>query len=384
MTLKPMSAESMKVVSVNSSQLHEAFCDFPYQLYRGHSHWVAPIRPLEHRRWSPEHNSSLQHRWTERFLALRNEEIVGRIAAIVDPEFSKRWVADSGFFGFFECENNPETACLLLNTVERALQEQGKSRILGPVDLTTHDEVGLLIDGHASRPMVLSPYQFEYYESLLMAAKYCSCCEYHAYSWSTIHKHERLAERFLARVDSDEAAAGILIKPSTRRRWNTETVVLHELYNACFDEVWGFVPIEWKEFRERAESFRPFYRPELVVFAYKAQQPIGFALALPDINEAIAQINGRLFPLGWLRLLFAVRRIRSARFMLLGVLPEYRKTGIALRLANHVALAAQQLGIKQAELSLINQNNEQVQRVVKAFGGQRIKTYRLFEKTITQ
>ena len=382
-TAQSAALNSLQVVRVDSSRLHRAFCDFPWKLYRNDPHWVAPLRWLERRRWTPRHNSSLRNRWTERFVVTRNKRTAGRVAVIIDPEFNQRWVANSGFFGFFECENDPEAAMLLLKTAEQTLQARGIKRILGPINLTTHDEVGLLISGQESRPMVLSPYQLPYYESLLLANNYSARCEYHAYSWSTAQAADQRTQRFLSRYADSASHPGIVLRASTPSRWKTETVILHNLYNACFSDVWGFVPIALDEFLERAHSFKPFYRPELVVFAYKGDQPIGFALALPDINEALGQINGRLFPLGWLRLMFAIRRIQSARFILLGVLPEHRSTGIALRLAHQVALAAQRLGIQNAELSLINENNEQVQRIVRAFGGQRIKTCRLFEKALS-
>lgn len=377
-------SHSLQVIRVDSSRLHREFCDFPWQLYHDDPYWVAPVRSLERQRWTLKHNSSLRNRWAQRFVVTRNQRTVGRVAVMIDPEFRKRWSANSGFFGFFECENDPEAAMLLLRTAEQALQAHGITSILGPINLTTHDEVGLLISGQESRPMVLSPYQLNYYESLLLADNYSARCEYHAYSWSPDQATDQRTRRFLSRYADSASNAGIVLRASTPGRWKMETVILHRLYNECFSDVWGFVPIAWDEFLERAQSFKPFYRPELVVFAYKGDQPIGFALALPDINEALAQINGRLFPLGWLRLMFAIRRIQSARFVLLGVLPEYRNTGIALRLAHQVALAARCQGIQNAELSLINENNEQVQRIVRAFGGQRIKTWRLFEKKLSQ
>ena len=195
---------------------------------------MAPVRSLERQRWTLKYNSSLRNRWAQRFIVTRNEQIAGRVAVMIDPEFSKRWNANSGFFGFFECENDPEASMLLLRTAEQTLEAHGITRILGPVNLTTHDEVGLLVSGQESRSMVLSPCQLDYYESLLLANDYSARCEYHAYSWSTAHAADQRTQRFLARYAGSASSAGIVLRASTPSHWKTETVILHELYSDAF------------------------------------------------------------------------------------------------------------------------------------------------------
>jgi GNAT superfamily N-acetyltransferase len=356
------------------------FCDLPYRLYRSDPRWVAPLWSEERRRWSPRHNPSLRRRWCRRFVARRGAAVLGRVAAVIDEEFAHRWSPGAGFFGFFECGDDGEAARALLSAAETALRDAGRSRVLGPVNLTTHDEVGLLVAGHDSPPMLLSPYNPPQYERFVRDAGFTALNDYHAYDWSADRPHAPSVDRLLHRLSAP--GSGLVLRPSCPSRWDEETRVLFELYNVSFADTWGFVPLAWDEFAQRAATFRPFYRPELVVFAELHGRPVGFALVLPDVNEALAPLGGRLWPFGWLRLLLGLRRVHSARFLLLGVRPEATGAGVAPLLAHRAAEAARRLGIRRAELSLVHGDNRRVRHVIEAFGGKVVKTFRLYEKVI--
>jgi GNAT superfamily N-acetyltransferase len=380
--LSRMTAGALAIAAVQSRTDARAFRALPYQLYRGDSRWVAPLRGDERRRWLPRHNPSLRERWVQRFLAVRNGRPVGRIAAIVDLAFAARWDPGAGFFGFFECADDSEACEALLTAAGKALRAQGVSRLLGPVNLTTNDEVGLLIEGFHSPPTILSPYNPPFYDTLLRAAGLAPCMAYHAYAWSPASVCTPVVERVMRLARGRRAAASIRVRTSLPRRWHADLRTLLELYNESFGDLWGFVPLTWDELQERAERFRPFYRPELALFAECDGQPVGFALALPDVNEALAGLDGRLWPFGWLRLLWRVPRLRAARFLLLGVRPPFRGQGVAVLLAAAAADAGRRLGIARGELSLVQAGNRRVRAVVEAFGGVLTKTYCLYEKAI--
>jgi GNAT superfamily N-acetyltransferase len=375
-----MHPADLRVCLVTDPESDRDFCDLPYRLYCSDPCWVAPLRSEERRRWSPRHNASLRRRWCRRFVARRGAAVVGRVAAVIDEDFARRWAPGAGFFGFFECDDDAEAARALLVAAEGALRDEGRGRALGPINLTTHDEVGLLVAGHDAPPMLLSPYNPPRYERFVIEAGFAPRCDYHAYDWSADRPHAPSVDRLLRRLSV--SGSGLVLRPSRPSRWDEETRVLFELYNAAFADTWGFVPLTWDEFAQRAAAFRPFYRPELVVFAERRGQPVGFALVLPDVNEALAPLGGRLWPFGWLRLLRGLRRVRSARFLLLGVLPEATGAGVAPLLAHHAAEAARRLGIRRAELSLVHADNRRVRHVIEAFGGKVVKTYRLYEKLI--
>ena len=375
-----MIAAELEVVPVETRSARRAFRNLPYDLYRDDARWVPPLRADERHRWSRRRNASLELRRAHRFLARRGHRVVGRVASVLDPEFARRWSPRAGMFGFFECENDVPAARALLGAAEARLHDAGCRRVLGPVNLTTNDEVGLLIDGFDSPPMLLSPYAPPYYADLVTAAGYVPHRDYHAYGWTP---HTPLAP-VVERVRRLARRRGVVVRASDPSRWNEEHRLLFELYNAAFSDVWGFVPLSWSEYRERAGSFRRFYRPELVLFAECGGRPAGFGLALPDVNELLAKVGGRLWPLGWLRLARGVPRLRTARFILLGVLPEFRALGVAVAVAAEMAEAARRLGIERGELSLVQAENRKIQTVIAACGGPRVKTYRLYEKRLGQ
>lgn len=360
-----------------------AFCKLPYRLYRRDPHWVAPLHAEERRRWSPRHNASLGGRWVERFLARRGGRVVGRVAAIEDRAFAARWRPGAAFFGFFECDGDPEAARALLAAAEAALAARGARVVLGPVNLTTHEEVGVLAAGFDHRPSLLTPYNPRGYLALLEHNGYRTSAEYHAYRWTRECRRSPAVERLAAAAARRRGAfAKIAVRSMEAGQWDREVTAIHELYNASFASVWGFTPLTRKEFDERAGAFRPFYRPELVLFAQLDGRPVGFALVLPDVHEVLARLDGRLLPFGWLRLVHGIPRIRSGRFILMGIRPELAGRGIAPVLAVEMAKNAERLRLAAVEISLVLATNRKMRRVIEAFGCVPSKTYRLYEKSL--
>jgi GNAT superfamily N-acetyltransferase len=376
-----MTRGRVDVSPVRSRADAAAFLELPYRLYRRDPNWVPPLRRLERLRWSPRHNASLRERTSARFLARRDGAVIGRVAAIADPGFARRW-GRSAFFGCFECEDNAEAVRALLTAAENSARAQGMEQILGPINGSTHDEVGLLVQGFDSSPMVLSPYNPPHYPALIEAAGFVMAEEYHSYLWIPQVTRSPALERAIRAAANGRALDGLRIRALDPRRWTDELHVLHALYNACFTDVWGFVPLTWEEFVQRANDFKPFYRPELVRIAEVAGRPVGFGVVLPDVNEALGAAGGRLLPFGWLRLARSIRRVRSARFILLGVQPEFTGRGIAPWIAREMEMATIALGIERAELSLVNVANRAVRHVIEAFGCTAIKTYRLYGKAL--
>jgi GNAT superfamily N-acetyltransferase len=379
-----MAQSPVRVDPVEGWRDRHRFCELPYMVYRDDPHWVAPLRSVERERWSPEHNASLRTRWTRRFLARREGRVVGRIAVAVDEAFAARWMPGAGFFGFFECLDDPEVARALLGTAEQALRERGRSVVLGPINLSTHDEVGLLVDGFGLRPTVLSPYNPPYYPALLEANGYRRCREYHAYRWQPDSSHGATISRLERAAGRRAGMFGqIRLRPADPERWDEEVRALREVYNASFADLWGFVPVSPAEFAQRAASFRPFFRPELLVIAEADERMVGFALVLPDVNEVLARLRGRLLPFGWIRLLGGMPRIRSVRFILIGVLPEFASRGLAPVLAARVQEVGRSIGLRSGEISLVAGPNQRMQRVIEAFALPRIKTFRLYSKELS-
>jgi GNAT superfamily N-acetyltransferase len=371
------------VEPVEDSGAARAFRELPYRLYHGDARWAPPLRFEESRRWSERHYASLRYRWSRRFLARRGTRVIGRIAAVIDEEFARRWGPRTGFFGFFECEYDPAAVSALLGAGERALRGHGVEHVIGPINLTTHDETGLQVDGLESPPMLLSPYNLPYYPELLHSAGYARFREYHSYLWTPDNRMGPAVRRIVASARAGKGiGAGIAVRPLEPAKWHSEIRTFFGIYNASFENVWGSVPIRWDEFMERANRFRPFLQPELVLFAEHEGRPIGCALTLPDVNELLRRVGGRLFPFGWLELARGATRIRSARVMILGVRPGFTGRGAAALLAYETAEALRRLGFERAELSLVQGTNERMRRVIEAFDCPRLKTFRLYAKRI--
>ncbi|MCZ6690620.1 MAG: GNAT family N-acetyltransferase [Planctomycetota bacterium] len=376
-----MSVEDLQIRAVATRADDRAFCQFPYDLYRDDPRWAPPLRSYERRRWSARHHVSLRSRWVRRFVARRGGTPVGRAAAIFDEAFASRWSPGTGFFGFFECADDGEACRALLAAAESALRDRGATAILGPVNLTTHDEVGILVSGFEQPPVLLTPYNPPYYPSLLEDAGYEPRLEFSAYRWEPAQKPSGVVARLVRRLHRQwEGSSGLRIRPADPRRWDAENKVFFQLYNDAFEDLWGFVPLEWDEYRERAEQFRPFYRPELALIAEVGGDPVGFGLLLPNLNEALVGLRGRLFPFGWVRLAQRIPKISMARFVLLGVRAEYRGRGIAACIAHEAAETTRRLGIEAVEISVVQDSNREMRHVVAAFGCPRVKTLRLYEK----
>lgn len=376
-----MAAARLTVEAVEGARAHKAFWKLPWDLYRTDPNWVAPLVGDERRRWDEARNPSLRERWHRRFLAFRDGRVVGRIAASTDPRFQALWEPRTGFFGFFECADDPDAARALVAAAADALRERGLDLALGPVNLSMHDESGVLVHGFDTPPKLLSPYNPPYIPALLEGAGCTPRLDFASYLWTPARQLQPAVQRLLESTpDPDAGAESTRVRCLDLSRFEDECRLLLELYNDSFRSLWGFVPMEWDEFRARAEAFRPFVRRELVLVLEVDGRPEGFCLLLPDINAALRPLRGRLWPLGWLRLMRAVPRLDTARLLLLGVRPSLRGRGHAVRLALAIDEAARACRLREVELSVVQSSNAPMRHIVAAFGSPLHKSYRLYER----
>lgn len=372
---------ALEVRTVESTRDERAFLALPYRLYRSDPRWVPPLRISESQRWDPKRNSSLRRLQVRRFLAYRGRQPVGRIAAIVDESFD-RWEEGSAFFGFFECERDPAAARALFEAAEATMRLWGRNVVLGPVNLTTHDEVGLLVEGFASRPTVLTGHNPPFYSEIVEAAGYQGAKDYLAFDWTPDSILSPAIERVGRQIDAGGYYRGIRIRCVDPERFEEEARKLHSLYNTCFADLWGFVDLSWAEFWERTEEFRQFYHPDFVQLAERDGEPVGFALVLPDANEVLANLGGRLLPFGWLKARRGLPRIRTLRFILIGVRPDRTGAGLAAALVHRLREPVRRHGMKKVEVSLVQADNSKMLTLVKAMRCQQTKTYRLFRRDL--
>ena len=374
-----MLRRAITIEPVENGRSSAEFVALPYRLYARDPRWVAPLRSREKDRWNPRRNPSLRSRRSWRFLARREGQVVGRIAAFVDAEFATRWLPGAGFFGFFECEDDLEVARLLFKAAESVLSRAGVRHVIGPIQMSTHDEVGLLVEGFEAPPTLHTPYNPPSYRTLLSVAGYVGRDESHAYEWRAT---DRPAERMRRIVARAERRSKIRLRPIDPKRWEEECRALHTLHNEAFAGVWGFVPMTWEEFAARAARVRPYVDPALTIVAEEEGVPVGFALTLPDLNQALAGLDGKLLPFGWLRLRRRVPKIRAARSVLLGVRPDRLARGVGARLGLATIEAGMARGYERSELALVHASNRGMRHVLEAFGCPPVRTYRLYEKSL--
>ena len=366
----------VEIVAVEDRRSSRRFLEFPYDHYRHDPYWVPPLRLDQKKLFDPAKHPFFRHADTRRFLALRDGRVVGRIAAIVDHNYNQFHGQAYGMFGFFECVDDQVVADALLGAARDWLRRQGTVAILGPVAPSTNYECGLLVEGFDSAPFVMMPYNPPYYADLIERAGLRKAKDLYAYTASPYtdqgNKIERVAERAMR-------GSGIHIRPIRMKEFPAEVERIWGIYNAAWERNWGFVPVTKEEFDFLAAEMKPLVIPDLLLIGEVEGRPVGFAMALPDVNQALRHAGGRLFPLGLFKILYHQRFIRSCRVLTLGVIQEYRTTGVAAGFYAALNRAAAALQYRDCESSWVLEDNVLMNRSLLALGARRYKMYRIYE-----
>ena len=367
---------AIEVIPAAGRKRLNEFVEFPYDLYRHDSLWVPPLRIAVKELLDRAKHPFYVNADAEFFLALRNGIVAGRVAAIVDRNYNRFTGEEAGFFGFFECRDDQEAAGALLAEARRWTFARGARFLRGPVSPSTNYECGMLVDGFESSPMVMMSYNPRYYPGLIDRVGLAKAKDLYAY-WSPTAtldtgKIGRVAERSLARL-------GVRARPIDLKRYRAEVEQVWEIYNSAWQRNWGFVPMTREEFMLMGKEMKQILDPELVLIGEKDGRTVGFALALPDVNQALKPAGGRLFPTGLLKILYHQRRIKSTRVLALGVVEEFRTNGVAASLYTSLVVNAKRRGYADSEMSWILEDNVLMNRSLAAMGAKRYKTYRIYD-----
>jgi GNAT superfamily N-acetyltransferase len=331
---------------------------------------------------SREKNPFFQHAETEYFLATgEGGRTVGRIAAIRNDAHGTHHPDEKhvGFFGFFECVNDQAVADALFAAAAGWLRAKGFTVMRGPASFSTNDECGLLVDGFDTPPTIMNPHNPRYYVDLVVRAGFAKAMDLLCYEGSGDGAPSRLVEG----AKTMAARANVRLRPMNMKRFWEEVELVNQLYNASWEDNWGFIPMNHDEIRHLAKALKPVVVPELAVFAEIDGKPIGFALSLPDFNVALKHNpSGRLFPFGLLRILWYKRKISRLRILILGVLKEYRKTGASVLLYEWTWRVGNSLGYFWGEASWILENNPPMRNALEQMGFHVYKTLRMYDKRL--
>lgn len=377
------SSEKLQILSLNQSWFDiRKFLKFSYLVYEKDPNWVAPLL-LDSYMVLSSKNPFFNHAKIQLWMAYRDKKPIGRIAAILDEHHNIYHNDRAVFFGFFECLPDPEVASKLFDRVCQWAKLCGMKRVIGPMNPNTNEVCGLLIDGFDSRPIFMMPYNPQYYPELIERAGFQKLKDLLAY-------RIELNEGLLQRLDRIAAICrhrhpGLTFRHVDRSQIDQELKLIMAIYNTAWEDNWGFVPMTHEEIGFLAKRLKPIFQEQFVWLALDGNQPVGFLLGMPDLNEPFYMLKGRLFTPAILKALpyfLGKKHPKAGRVLTLGIRREWRNRGIESVLLSETLKRALPLGYKYAEASWILEDNWPMRKILESFGANLYKTYRLYVKEL--
>ncbi len=371
----------LAVRPVTTRRQQKQFLDFPWQLYRDDPHWIPPLRLNQKELVNYKRHPFYDRAAIQTFVAYRGEEVCGRIAALVNHTHNERYNEQRGFFGFFESVDDQQVADGLFGAARQWLREQGMTAIRGPANPSLNYECGLLVDGFDSSPFFMMTYNPPYYAQLIENYGFRQTQDLYAY-WGHIEMLDSLDEKLTFITDAARERFEIHIRPIDKRRFREDVKTFLDIYNKSLAGTWGFVPLSDAEIAHLSAGLRHLIVPELALMAEVNGKPIGAVFGLLDYNPRIREINGRLFPLGFLRLLANRQSIKRVRLIAANVVPEYQRWGVGLVLLSGLVPHIRRWGIQEVEFSWVLESNKLSRGSLERGGAKHSKTYRLYDYEI--
>jgi GNAT superfamily N-acetyltransferase len=377
----------LTIQPVRTARDRREFFRFPWTVYAGDPLWVPPLLADLEKQFDPSRNPFFEHAEVESFLARAEGRPVGRICAITNNAHVDFHREPVGFFGFFEVwdgEGSPrpdglETTRALLEAAGKWVRERGLSVLRGPMNFSTNDTCGVLVRGFDDPPAVMMTYNPPHYDQLLRGAGLEKAKDLVAYY---LHRRDIEAEKLQKAAALIERKQGFTVRSLNKKRFREELELIKEIYNAAWEENWGFVPMTPAEIDHMAGELKPFLDENLVVFVEKDGEAFGFAWGLADWNRAVRHANGRLFPFGLLKILWHARRIRKIRILTLGLKKEFRGQGADNLLYLRLYLNGVRKGYEEGEFSWILEDNQAIRKPLEKLGARVYKTYRIYETSL--
>ncbi len=372
-------ALNIEIVGSDATAL-KAFLQVPYRIYADDPNYVFPLLDEMKHFHDKQKNPFYRHAESELWLARRDGEVVGRIAACIDRYNNEHWDEKVGFFGFYEVDDDAEAAAALLQAASDWITARDMKIMRGPGCFTSnHDWYGLQVDGKFNRPVIGMPYNPRYYEQQLTSFGLSGCKDLFAWHLETSGVYPEKMQRLIDRIAS---RPGLVIRPFHMKKFFEEASLVRDLYNQCWSQNWGFIPLDDEDFAYMAKDMKSMVDADFLLVAEMNGEPIGFSLTIPDFNQATHSLKGKLLPFGWLKFLLAKRKINYARTILMGVVPKYRTLGIDMVMVFKTMQAAFDKGITAGECSWILADNGPMNRILEGYGADMYKTYRVYEKAV--
>ena len=360
------------------------FIRIPELIFKADPCWVHPLYIERRMHLSTRSNPYFEHARWQAWIAWRGSHPVGRIGAQVDDLHLQQHGDATGFFGMLDAEDNAETFNALFDAAEQWLRQQGMQRGRGPFNLSINAEMGLLVDGFDTPPMLMMGHNPPYYSRHIEQRGYDKAVETLAYVVAPDFPAPPVMQRL-----GVQAAKRARVRPINPRRFDDEMSLLRDIFNDAWSENWGFLPFTAAEFREMGHAFRFLSMPDLIHIAEVDGEAAAFIVAVPNINEVIRDLHGKLLPLGWLKLLWRLKisHPRTARVPLMGVRRKFQHTrlgpGLAFLVIDAVRAQLHRRGVKDVELSWILEDNAGMRSIIELIGGRIYKRYRVYERSLS-
>ena len=363
---------------VETRSQQKRFVNLPWRIYRDDPCWIPPLVMSQEELLGFRPCPFYEKSRSRSFLATRGAQDVGRITAIVNAGHIERYNEQRGFFGFFECDDDPVAAKALFDAAKDWLHAHGMTSIRGPANPSLNYECGLLIEGFDTAPFFMMTHNKPYYAGLVEAQGFGKVEDLYAF-WGQLSMLSSLDAKLGVMVEGVKERFGVTVRPLDRSRFDEEVRMFLEIYNSSLSGTWGFVPLTPAEINHMAASLKHLIVPELALVAEVEGRPIGTVFCLLDYNPRIKAINGRLFPFGFLKLLWNKKAIKRMRAISTNVIPEYQAWGVGLVL--HAALVPRLFdwGMQEVEFSWVLESNHLSKRTLERGGALVTKKYRIYQ-----
>lgn len=370
----------MKIQPVTSNKELNTFISLPYRIYRHHPDWVPPLRSEIKAQFNKQKNPFLEHCDYQLFLLMENAQVIGRIAAFIDTVANDYWGESVGLFGYYECPQDLRASTLLLDSARDWLAARGMRAMRGPWSFVSQ-EWGAVVEGFQPQPVIMAPFNPPFYIEHFEAYGFHKIKDLLVYEIDA-RKGYQIPERILKLTDLVAARYGVTTRPLDMNHYDRDVATFLELSNDSLADNWGYAPVTPAEAAAMANDLKSILHAKAVIFAEDSDgRAIGFGVALPDVNQLLKNLNGRLLPFGWLKLLTGLPKLTHYRMFALGVIPEYHGKAIDSLIYRALYESIFSPGLRM-EINYVLENNGPMNNAILKLGAEPLRRYRIYERPL--
>jgi GNAT superfamily N-acetyltransferase len=370
----------MEIRCVTTRAELKKFIQLPYKLYKNDPVWIPPLRVEQFSQFDPKRNPTLDHCEYALFLLIDNHEVIGRIAAFIDTLALETWKEPVGLFGYYECPDDKKASEMLMECAAEWLRNKGMTVMRGPWSFVSQ-EWGLVIQGFVPSPVIMAPYNPSYYEEHMLSFNLRKIKDLLIY-YMSVKEGYSIPDRIMTLTDDVTQRYKIRVRHVDMKHYDKDVQNVIDLSNKSLINNWGYTSVTKEEAEAVARDLKPIIQKKGVIFAEDSEgKPVGFAIALPDVNRLLKGLNGRLFPFGWLRLLIGLPRLHNYRLFALGVIPEYHGKGVD-SLLYRALCESLYTPDTWMEINYVLEDNFPMNNAINKLNAKMLRKYRIYQKEL--